>query len=82
MSNHVRLIAEKIEHNLSDIIRDFKSYTVKVLFKVIAEIAESKRELVLLNFKQASEKNNNNTNLQFWQPDNQYKEVHSKDFAF
>ncbi len=82
MSNHVRLIAEKIEHNLSDIIRDFKSYTIKVLFKVITEIAESKRELLLLNFKQASEKNNNNTNLQFWQPDNQYKEVHSKDFAF
>ena len=63
MSNHVRLIAEKIELNLSDIIRDFKSYTIKVLFKVITEIAESKLKLVLLNFKQASEKNNNNTKL-------------------
>jgi hypothetical protein len=50
MSNHVRLIAEKIEHNLSDIIRDFKSYTVKILFKVIAEIAESKREFGAFKF--------------------------------
>ncbi len=33
-------------------------------------------------FKKAGEKNSSNTNIQFWQQDNQYKEVHSKEFAF
>ncbi len=28
------------------------------------------------------EKNRNNTSIQFWQQDNHYKEVYSKDFAF
>ena len=62
MSNHVHLIAEATEHNLSNIIIDFKGYTAKVLFKAIAEIAESRREWMLSIFKQAGEKNNNNTN--------------------
>ena len=37
MSNRAHLIAEAADRNLSDIIRDFKSYTAKVLFKAIAE---------------------------------------------
>ncbi len=44
MSNHVHLIAVAIEHNLSDILRDFKSYTAKLLIKAIVENAESRRE--------------------------------------
>lgn len=33
-------------------------------------------------FKEEGEKNSNNTSYQFWKQDNQFKEVHSKDFAF
>ncbi len=82
MSNHVHLIAEAADHNLSDIPRDFKSYTAKLLIKAIVENPESRREWMLSLFKKAGEKNRNNTNIQIWQQDNQYKEVHSKEFAF
>ena len=33
-------------------------------------------------FREAGEKNSNNTTYQIWQQDNHYKEVYSKDFAF
>jgi hypothetical protein len=56
------IIVGAFDHNLSEILRYFKSYTAKVLFKSIAENAESRQEWMLSIFKQAGEKNNNNTN--------------------
>ena len=43
ISNHVHLISEAVDHNLSDILRDFKSYTAKLLIKAIVENPESRR---------------------------------------
>ncbi len=67
MSNHIHLITEAIDHKLSDILRDFKSYTAKLLIKAIVENAEGRREWMLPLFKEAAEKNSNNTSIQFWQ---------------
>jgi putative transposase len=82
MSNHLHLVVQAKGHNLSDILRDFKSYTAKVLLNAIQELPESRREWMLKLFKEEGEKNSNNTSYQFWRQDNQFKEVHSKDFAF
>ncbi len=41
MSNHIHLITEAIDHNLSDILRDFKSYTTKLLIKAIVEMRKA-----------------------------------------
>jgi len=82
MTNHVHLVAEAREHNLSDILRDFKSYTAKLLITALQQPGESRREWMLPLFRAAGEVNGNNTTFQFWQQDNHYKEVHSQAFAF
>ncbi len=82
MSNHWPLVVQATDGNLSDILRDFKSYTAKVLLNAIQELPESRREWMIRIFKEAGEKNGNNTSCQFWRQDNQFKEVHSKNFAF
>ncbi len=46
------------------------------------KIQKADRSGCFHSLKKQAEKNSNNTNIQFWQQDNQYKEVHSKEFAF
>ena len=82
MSNHVHLVVRAEKENLSDILRDFKSYTAKQIFNAIHSEPESRREWMLEIFKKAGQDNSNNLHFQFWQQDNHYKEVYSKDFAF
>lgn len=82
MSNHVHLVAAAKEQNLSDILRDFKSYTAKLLFTALQQAGESRKEWMLPLFREAGKDNSNNTAFQFWQQDNHYKEVYSEAFAF
>jgi putative transposase len=77
MSNHVHLVVAAKECNLSDILREFKSYTAKLLITVLQQPGESRKEWMLPLFRAAGEANSNNTNYQFWQQDNHYKEVPS-----
>jgi len=56
MSNHVHLIAEAADHNLSDIPRDFKSYTAKLLIKAIVENPESRRSGYFHSLKKQAKK--------------------------
>ncbi|NJL15376.1 MAG: transposase [Microscillaceae bacterium] len=81
MSNHVHLIiAKEKEPTLSDILRDFKKYTSSQIIKSIKEEPESRRNWMLWIFSSAAKKNSNNTNYQFWQQNNQPKELISNEF--
>ena len=60
MSNHVHLVAQASNSNLSDILRDFKSYTAKVLLNAIHELPESRRKWMLRLFREEGERNSNN----------------------
>jgi REP element-mobilizing transposase RayT len=52
MSNHCHLIVSAKDENLSDIIRDFKKYTSKAIFKAIENNKyESRREWLLKTLK-------------------------------
>lgn len=82
MTNHIHLVASPEQHDLSNIIRSFKSYTAKLVVNAVYDIAESRREWMLDIFKKARAKNPNNAAIQFWQQDNQFTEVYSKAFAF
>lgn len=82
MSNHIHMVVEAKHSNLSEILRDFKSYTAKQIFKAIQEEPESRREWMLKIFEEAGKQNSNNLHFQFWQQDNHYVEVRTKDFAF
>lgn len=72
MSNHIHLIlSADLFYNLSDIIRDFKSYTSKELFKSIKlNVFESRRVWMISLFKECGKRNSRNIDFQIWQQHN------------
>lgn len=71
MSNHIHMVVSAKNNDTSDILRDFKKFTSKRIFKAILEHrGESRKKWMLEIFRQAGEKNSRNTNFQFWQQDN------------
>jgi REP element-mobilizing transposase RayT len=82
MSNHVHMAISGKDNNLSDILRDFKKYTSKELIKTIGNnVGESRKEWMLKIFEEAGTENIRNKNYQFWQQDNQPKELFSESFT-
>lgn len=71
MTNHVHMIISSKEEELSNIMRDMKSYTSITLKKVIAENTnESRKKWMLRMMIQAGTINKNNKGFQFWQQHN------------
>ena len=67
MSNHLHLVISAKNHNLSDILRDFKKFTSKQIITAIgANQHESRRDWMLRIFREEGLKNSRNTNYQFW----------------
>jgi putative transposase len=69
MSNHIHLICSH-ENNLSGVIRDFKSYTSKLIIQSIEEYPESRRDWMLYQFSLRGKMNSRNGNYQFWTHEN------------
>lgn len=81
MSNHMHLVISANNNDLSDILRDFKKYTSKELVQMISENpVESRKKWMLNIFRSNGESNTRNKNFQFWQQDNQPKELYSSGF--
>ncbi|MEM6966476.1 MAG: transposase, partial [Bacteroidota bacterium] len=72
MSNHIHLVASTDgKKKLSQIIRDFKSYTAKIIMNDIAEnTKESRRSWLMYLFSYFARKNRRSYEHQFWQSDN------------
>ena len=71
MPSHLHMVASVDNGNLSDVLRDFKSYTGKQLIKMIEEnIQESRKEWLLYMFEFYGKKNKHNAKYQFWQHNN------------
>jgi REP element-mobilizing transposase RayT len=72
MTNHVHLIAKaEGKNSLQDILRDFKKYTSKAVFKAIADNEfESRREMLLKHFSSLE-------GIRFWRSDNNPAELWS-----
>jgi REP element-mobilizing transposase RayT len=71
MSSHVHLIASAEAGTLSNLLRDFKSYTAKQLLQLIQDNPqESRKEWLLFLFRHFASKNNHNIEYQFWQQHN------------
>jgi REP element-mobilizing transposase RayT len=67
MSNHIHMVVQSGDGELSDLLRDFKKFTSKEIVKTIQEEPESRREWMLERFKLATESHSRNKNYQFWQ---------------
>jgi REP element-mobilizing transposase RayT len=80
MSNHVHLMLQSQNGTISQTIRDFKSYTSKVILETIAERNESRKEWMLNYFEYAAKKHKRNSKYQFWTHENHAVHVYSDNF--
>ncbi|NER16776.1 REP-associated tyrosine transposase [Spongiivirga citrea] len=82
MSNHIHLIIQSSDDDLSGLIRDFKKNTAKKIIKQINTGPESRREWMLNQFKKATESHNRNQEYQFWKYGNHPEEIYSQKFMW
>ncbi|TLX72121.1 transposase [Labilibacter sediminis] len=80
MSNHIHMIVQAENNDLSNIIRDFKSYTSKCILKQIVEGTESRREWLLSIFKNAAKKHKRNSHYQVFTHENHAIHLYSDKF--
>ena len=81
MTSHIHLILSVDRgKKLSDVIRDFKSYTSNQLKKSIKQNQhESRREWLIWMFEKAGVKNKRNSSFQLWQQHNHPIELNSNE---
>jgi len=71
MPSHIHFIANSENGNLSEILKDLKSYTAKNIIKAIEEnIQESRKELLLQQFRYYGTNSPQKQTMQFWQHHN------------
>ena len=80
MTNHIHLLVNCENEDLSDIIRDFKKFTSKKIIETIQNETESRRRWMLNLFSFEASKHSRNTNFQFWIQDNHPEQVYSNKF--
>jgi REP element-mobilizing transposase RayT len=81
MPSHLHLIARaESNFSLSDILRDFKKYTSKVILRQIITEPESRRDWILEYFRKAGENTKGRTNYKLWQDGNHPEEISSNRF--
>lgn len=77
MSNHIHLVVQQKDGELSDWVRDFKKFTSKKLLKMILENPhESRLEWMKMIFEYHAEFNKRSGDLQFWTHDNHAIELY------
>ncbi len=81
MSNHIHLIAKSEHAELSNTLRDFKSYTSKLILSEIDSPGESRKEWMLKQFKEAAFKHKRNSDYQFWTHENHAELLFSNKFV-
>lgn len=80
MTNHIHTIWTASRNNLSDVIRDFKTYTSKAISTSVAEEPESRKDWLLHMFRYYANNTNANDNNKVWTGNNHPEEIYSHDF--
>ncbi|MES2775710.1 MAG: transposase [Bacteroidota bacterium] len=80
MTNHIHVIWTAPRGNLSDIIRDFKTFTSKAIFESMKTEPESRREWLEYMFRFFANKTNANENFKVWSGDNHPEAIYTSDF--
>jgi hypothetical protein len=76
MSNEIPTIWTAGNNNLSDIIRDFKTFTSKEITKAIQKEYRSRRDWLLYMFNFYANRTNANDYFKVWTGDNHPEEIH------
>jgi len=80
MTNHIHLLVNSDNEDLSEFVRDFKKYTSKKIIESIKTEEESRREWMLNLFSFEASKHTRNKNFQFRIQENHPIEVYSNKF--
>ena len=80
MSNHIHLIVRSEKAELSSTLRDFKSYTSKLILAEIDTSTESRKEWMLAIFKNAAFNHKRNSEFQYWTHENHAEILFSNKF--
>lgn len=80
MSNHIHLLVQSSNGNLSGTLRDFKSFTSKEILKAIQQNTESRRAWMLAVFRAAASNHVRNSNYQLWTHENYAVHIYSDKF--
>ncbi len=80
MTNHIHTIWTARNKNLSDLLRDFKTYTSKAITSSVANEPESRREWLLYMFRFFANGTNTNEQFKVWTGDNHPEEIFSQSF--
>ena len=83
MSNHLHMICQAEEgYHLSDIMRDFKTFTSKRLIQQIIEDTESRKEWMLDFFKNSCSHLKRNQEYKVWQDGYHPEEIYRGPFLY
>ncbi len=80
MTNHIHAIWTTEGHSISDVIRDFKTFTSKAITRSIEEEPESRRKWLLHMFRFYANQTNRNDAFKVWTSGNHPEEVYSTGF--
>lgn len=82
MSNHLHIIIQSSNNDLSGLIRDFKKFTAKAMINQIKTEKESRRDWLLELFSKATETHTRNKVYQFWRYGNHPEEIFGKKYLW
>ena len=80
MSNHVHTIWTAGNANLSDVVRDFKTFTSKAIIASIEAEPESRRDWLLYMFRFYANRTMANKEFKLWTGNNHPEEIYSNSF--
>jgi putative transposase len=80
MTNHIHFIWTAKNNNLSDVVRDFKTFTSKAILKSIQEEPESRKDWLLYMFKFYANRTNENDVFKLWTSNNHPEAIYSQEF--
>jgi len=81
MSNHAHLLVRSSNNNLSDVIRDLKRHTSRMIINSMQSEPESRMGWMLELFKKAASQHSRNTYYQIWTHENHAEEIYSPKFT-
>ena len=80
MSNHIHLLLKSGKSDLSNTIKEFKSFTAKQILKAIDTETESRRDWILNLFEFSAKQHKRNEKYQVWTHENHAEYVYSNPF--
>lgn len=75
MTNHIHLIVQSEQGELSNLLRDFKKFTATEILNLLQNSPESRKEWILECLHKATYSHSRNRNFQVWQFGNHADEI-------